>query len=154
MTKSYYKFIDTGTLLKDRKLIIFAESITYCRENGQDYVRYLQLKRLCNDRLINLTGGRETDFGGNFEVIINKITDELNPKEQYMVRAKISNRVTKLYPNIPLMFSYLDKKRVNPAPSGNYDLAFREIKEMPIIIEEKLVAKVKRAGQSEFMSLS
>lgn len=151
---SYYRYIDNKTLLKDRKLIIFAESIRYCREKGEDCIRYSKLKELCDDKLANLTEGKE-DFGGGFEYKIGKITDKLNPKhEQYMIRDKRSNRVTNLYPNIPLMLSYLEKKRVNPDPSMNHTIEVRGIREEPIIIEEKLEAKVRRGGMGEFATIS
>lgn len=141
----YYRYIDSNTLLKDRKLIIFAESIKYCREKEVDRIRYTELKVLCNDKLAHLTEGKETDLGGNFEKLLKEIANPINPKnEQFMNRDHISRKKTYLHPNIPLMLSYLDKNRMNPDPVMNYTTEHRGIKENPIEIRERLEVKVIR----------
>jgi hypothetical protein len=50
-------------LKKHKELIILLESVRYCKTNTTDRIRYAKLKRNSNDRLANLTGGKDVDFG-------------------------------------------------------------------------------------------
>jgi hypothetical protein len=54
---------DIRKLLADRKFIILQEVVKYCKGKNVDKIRYTHLKKLCNDRLSDLTAGHQTDLG-------------------------------------------------------------------------------------------
>jgi hypothetical protein len=67
---------DEDELKEHKELIILLESVRYCKTNSRDRIRYTELKRNSNDKLANLTGGRDVDFGGSFEHYICKFEGE------------------------------------------------------------------------------
>jgi hypothetical protein len=67
---------DEDGLDKHKDLIILLEAVRYCKANSKDRIRYAELKRNSNDKLANLTGGQDVDFGGSFEHYICKFEGE------------------------------------------------------------------------------
>lgn len=151
-----YRAIDRKALLGDSKLIFFGESIRFYHENNEDRIRYNHLKKLCNDKLAQLTKGQRTDFGGNFDAIIKKISNPETPEEKRFITrvpSPISKRHTELLLNIPLMKSYLDKNRVDPYRSTHYTTEHYGLNEKPIVITESLKFKVIRAKRNSISRL-
>jgi hypothetical protein len=101
-----------GELLKDKKLILPLECVKYCTKNETDRVRYTQLKKLCNDKLANLTGGRETDMGGPFEKYIVELESADEPYNRLVERQKISHKKTYIIPNMQTIRDYFAKRNL------------------------------------------
>jgi hypothetical protein len=104
---------DIGKLLYDRRLIILQEVVKYCKEKNVDRIRYTPLKRLCNDRLSDLTNGREIDLGGNFEKFIVDLESNSEPDKSFLKRYKLSTRKSFIIPDIPKIINLLDKRGLN-----------------------------------------
>lgn len=51
----------------DKKLLILQVIYEYYKKNNVSTLRRVQLKDLCNDRLFEMTGGQQDDFGGSFQ---------------------------------------------------------------------------------------
>ena len=94
-------------LKQNKGLIILIELTKYCEDSNAESVRYMELKRLSNDKLNEFTGGYQTDFGGAFEICIKKYE-----KQGYLKRDKKSPRKTFIVPDISKIESLLDKKRL------------------------------------------
>jgi hypothetical protein len=99
-------------LLKDRKLIVLLESIKYCTTNETDRIRYTQLKKLSNDKLADLTSGKETDLGGTFNKFIVEFESIDNPNDRLVERQKISYRETYVIPDLQRIRNYFKKRNL------------------------------------------
>lgn len=66
-----------------------------------DRIRYRKLRQVSNDRLVILTDGEETDFGGNFEVFISRFEKEYEHQIALVKRIKEGKKVTFIIPDIP-----------------------------------------------------
>jgi hypothetical protein len=104
---------DIRKLLDDKRLIILQEAVRYCKEKNIDKIRYSVLKRLCNDRLSDLTDGHETDLGGNFEKYIVDLESNYEPSKSFLKRYKQSTRKSFIIPDIPKIINLLDKRDLN-----------------------------------------
>ena len=87
-------------LVKDRKLIILLECVKYCTKNKIGRIRYGQLKNLSNDKLANLTNGKDTDMGGSFEKYIVEFESSEDPDNRLVERLKIKHKKSYIVPNI------------------------------------------------------
>jgi len=106
--------IDKKALVNDKKLIILQEILRHNdNANAAESMRYSSVRNWCNDRLAELTEGRETDFGGSFENLIKKLEGRDDPDEKFLVRIKKGKKKTYLMPNIPKIIDYLQRKRQN-----------------------------------------
>ena len=99
-------------LLNDKKLIILLESIKYCTKNKIDRIRYGQLKNLSNDKLTNLTQGKDTDMGGSFEKFIAKFESTDDPAKRLVERQKIKHKESYIIPNIQGVRNYFEKRNL------------------------------------------
>jgi hypothetical protein len=104
---------DIRKLLDDKRLIILQEAVKYSKEKNVDKIRYSDLKRLCNDRLSDLTDGRETDLGGNFEKYIVDLESNSEPSKSFLKRYKQSTRKSFIIPDIPKIINLLEKMDLN-----------------------------------------
>lgn len=104
---------DIRKLLDDRRLIILQEAIKYCKEKNVDKIRYSDLKRLCNDRLSDLTDGYQTDFGGSFEKYIIDLESNSEPEKSFLKRYKQKPGKSFILPDIPKIINLLDKRDLN-----------------------------------------
>ena len=95
-------------LKKHKELIILLESVRYCKTNTTDRIQYAKLKRKSNDKLANLTGGKDTDFGGSFEHYICKFEGEYNGFKGVVERIKDKGK-TFIIPDIGKIGSLFDK---------------------------------------------
>lgn len=129
---NYYERLEKKDLLKDRKLLVMGEALNYCEGNNIDCVRYITLKRLCDDKLANITNGQETDLGGNFDAMTRKMYNLANPpNNRFLKRVQISTRNTQFYPNIPLITNYIRKKvKVNVNDDITFDTKHHGIREI------------------------
>ena len=97
-------------LLKDKRLLVLLESFMYCTKNQTAKIRYTQLKKLCNNKLAHLTGGRETDFGGTFEKFILEFECIDNPNYRLVERQKIRHRESYIIPDIQRIRNHFAKR--------------------------------------------
>jgi hypothetical protein len=112
MTKNVKFSNENSILLRDKKLIVLKAAIDYCYNNEEERVRYLRLKYLSNEILSNLTVGKFTDFGGNFEEMI-KVLEGRNGKEAFLKREKHGSRTTFILPEIQKINKLFEKKGLN-----------------------------------------
>ena len=99
---------DEDELKEHKELIILLESVRYCKTNTTDRVQYAKLKRNSNDKLANLTGGRDTDFGGSFDHYICKFEEGYNRFGGLVVRFKDKGK-TFIIPDIEKIGNLFDK---------------------------------------------
>jgi hypothetical protein len=99
-------------LLKDKKLIVLLESIRYCTKNKKDRIRYGQLKYLSNDKLTNLTHGKNTDMGGSFEKYIVEFESTNEPAKRLVERQKIKHKESYIIPNIQAIRNHFSKRNL------------------------------------------
>jgi hypothetical protein len=104
---------DIRKLLDDRKLIILQEAVKYCKGKNVDKIRYAHLKRLCNDRLSDLTAGYQTDFGGSFEKYIIDLESNSKPDKSFLRRHKQKPGKSFIIPDIPKIINLLNRKHLN-----------------------------------------
>jgi hypothetical protein len=90
-------------LKKHKELIIRLEAVRYCKSNTVDRIRYAKLKKNSNDKLANLTGGKDVDFGGSFENHIRRFEGE------GLVERIKDDRRTFIIPDIGKIGSLFDK---------------------------------------------
>jgi hypothetical protein len=119
---TYHKFVERAgsnsihdneeELLKDKKLILPLECVKYCTKNGTDRIRYTQLKKLCNDKLADLTVGQETDMGGSFEKYIVEFESVDEPNNRLVERQKISHKQSYIIPNNQRIRNYFAKRNL------------------------------------------
>lgn len=102
------EYDEDDELKKHKELIILLESVRYCKTNTKDRIRYAELKRNSNDRLANLTGGKDTDFGGSFEHYIRKFEGDYNGFKGLVERLK-DNGKTFIIPDIGKIGRLFDK---------------------------------------------
>jgi hypothetical protein len=102
------EYDEDDELKKHKELIILLESVRYCKTNTKDRIRYTKLKRNSNDRLANLTGGKDTDFGGSFEHYIRKFEGEYDGFKGLVERIKDDSK-TFIIPDIGKIGSLFDK---------------------------------------------
>lgn len=98
-------------LIRDKKLIILAEAVKYCENNDSAKIRYSELKKLCNQRLSELTLGEETDFGGNFEKYILYFEEE--PKPTRLLDRQKGGAKSFILPNIQNIAKLFEKKNIS-----------------------------------------
>jgi hypothetical protein len=108
-------------LLKDKKLIILDEALKYCEKNDVDQIRYSELKKLCNNRLAELTNGYQTDFGGSFDKYIEYLESNEEPTERFLRREKSRPKKTFIILDVPKIVALLGKKGIK---NSNYDESF------------------------------
>ncbi len=111
---NYYEFLERKDLLGELELILFVESMAYCLENQVDYVRYGTLKKHCNEKLNIISDGVRPDFGGTFEHLLKRLaSSEISKDHRYLTRTRsdVTNKDSRIYPNIPLIRTYLQKKQ-------------------------------------------
>jgi hypothetical protein len=101
-----YKFTDAD-LLNDKKLIIMLQAIGYCGEHNTGRIQYSILKRLCNEKLSELTHGKNTDFGGQFEKLLVTMSDAEDINKRFLSRERLSKKKSFIYPDIQKIESYL-----------------------------------------------
>ncbi len=98
-------------LLKDKKLIILAEAVKYCESNDTIRIRYAELKKLCNQKLSELTLGEETDFGGSFEKYILFFEEE--PKPTRLLERQRDRSKSYIIPNIQSIARLFEKRNIS-----------------------------------------
>ena len=98
-------------LIRDKKLIILAEAVKYCENSDSIKIRYSELKSICNQRLAELTLGKEMDFGGSFEKYILYFEEEPKPT-RLIVRQKERSK-TYIIPNIQNIARLFEKKNIS-----------------------------------------
>jgi hypothetical protein len=98
-------------LIRDKKLIMLAEAVKYCESNDTNKIRYSELKKLCNQRLSELTLGVETDFGGNFEKYIVYFEEE--PKPTRLLERQREGSKSYLIPNIQNIARLFERKNIS-----------------------------------------
>jgi hypothetical protein len=94
----YYDGLSDVELEINSWLIVGAELLWYCESHTADYMRYNQLKSRCNEVLASVTQGFRTDFGGNFDTIINS-----DKYEKFWQKDKTTKHQTRIIPNIPAL---------------------------------------------------
>ena len=104
---------DIRKLLADRKLIILQEAVKYCKGKNVDKIRYTHLKKLCNDRLSDLTAGYQTDFGGSFEKYIIDLESNSEPAKSFLNRYKQKPGKSFIIPDISKIINLLNRKHLN-----------------------------------------
>src|SRR5919107_2918154 len=104
---------DIRKLLDDRRLIILQEAVKYCKGKNVNKIRYSDLKRLCNDRLSELTAGYQTDFGGSFEKYIVDLESNSEPNKSFLKRYKEKPGKSFIIPDISKIINLLDKRNLN-----------------------------------------
>jgi hypothetical protein len=87
----YNKFTDAD-LLNDKKLIIMLQAVQYCRAENINKIQYSNLKRLCNEKLSELTHGKTTDFGGQFEKLLIIMCGSEDINKKYLSRERESKK--------------------------------------------------------------
>ena len=110
-----YEGISNKELLRDPTLILMVESTRYCEQNNVKDIKYAELRRLCNNKLAELTNNERSEFGGSFEAYLKRLADpEESPDKRVFtrVRSEVTRKDSKIIPNIPLIKILLDKKRV------------------------------------------
>lgn len=115
-----YKFMDAD-LLNDKKLIIMLQAIQYCREHNIAKIQYSVLKRLCNERLSELTHGKTTDFGGQFEKLVVIMYDMEDINKRFLSRQRLSKKKSFIYPDIQKMESYLLRTQLRLSSRISWD---------------------------------
>jgi hypothetical protein len=115
-----YKFTDAD-LLNDKKLIIMLQAIRYCREPNTVRIQYSILKRLCNKKLSELTHGKITDFGGQFEKLLITMSGKEDINKKFLSRERLSKKKSFIYPDIQKMESYLVRTRLGLSSGISWD---------------------------------
>jgi hypothetical protein len=115
-----YKFTDAD-LLNDKKLIIMLQAIGYCREHNTGGIQYSILKRLCNEKLSELTHGKSTDFGGQFEKLLKTMSGEEDINKRFLSRERRSKKKSFIYPDIPKIESYLVRTHLGLSSRISWD---------------------------------
>jgi hypothetical protein len=158
-----YEGISSKELLQDPKLILMVESIRYCEQNNIKDIKYAELRRLCNNKLAELTNGERTAFGGSFEGYLKKLADpekSLDERVFTRVRSEVTRKDSKIIPNIPLIKTLLDKKRViNSITNMNSVTSTNVTKQVSytariidhVEISEKIELRVIRANCNDFI---
>src|SRR6187200_1518944 len=100
-------------LLKDKKLIILDEALKQFEKNNANQIRYSELKKLCNNRLADLTNGDQTDLGGSFDKFIEYLESNDEPSKRLLRREKKSPKKTFIILDVPKVLSLLGKKGIN-----------------------------------------
>jgi hypothetical protein len=104
---------DIRKLLGDKRLIILQEALKYCKGKNVDKIRYTALKKLCNDRLSDLTDGDQTDFGGSFEKYIIDLESNSEPAKSLLKRYKQKPGKSFIIPDIQKIVNLLNRKHLN-----------------------------------------
>ncbi|MDP9290539.1 MAG: hypothetical protein M3P08_20410 [Thermoproteota archaeon] len=104
---------DEDELKKHKELIILVELVKYCGTIGVDRIRYRKLRRISNDRLAALTGGNETDFGGNFEVYLSNFEKEYHHETELIKRIREGKRITYIVPAVQKIAKLFGKFKLN-----------------------------------------
>jgi hypothetical protein len=104
---------DIGKLLGDKRLIILQEALKYCKGKNVNKIRYTPLKKLCNDKLSDLTDGDQTDFGGSFEKYIIDLESNSEPAKSFLKRYKPKPRKSFIIPDIQKIINHLNRKHLN-----------------------------------------
>ena len=115
-----FKFRDAD-LLNDKKLIIMLQAIRYCREYNTRRIQYSILKRLCNTKLSELTHGKITDFGGQFEKLLVTMSGLEDINKKFLSRERLSKKKSFIYPDIQKMESYLLRTRIGLSSRISWD---------------------------------
>ena len=102
----YNKFTDTD-LLNDKKLIIMLQAIQYCRAENTGRIQYSTLKRLCNEKLSELTHRKTTDLGWQFEKLLITMSSIEDINKKYLSRERQSKKKSFIDPDIQKMEAYL-----------------------------------------------
>src|SRR5918996_4655840 len=115
-----YKFTDAD-LLNDKKLIIMLQAIGYCGEHNTGRIQYSILKRLCNEKLSELTHGKNTDFGGQFEKLLVTMSDAEDINKRFLSRERLSKKKSFIYPDIQKIESYLVRTHIGLSSRISWD---------------------------------
>jgi hypothetical protein len=106
-------FIDKGTLIKNKELIILQRLVEYCDRNKVDRVRYSVLRQDCDSRLNTLTEGYQVVFGGSFDKYITDMeVKSESPDNRLLTRYKQGPKKTFIIPNIPKIKAFLQSKAI------------------------------------------
>jgi hypothetical protein len=108
-------------LLKVKKFIILDEALKQFEKNNANQIRYSELKKLCNNRLADLTNGDQTDFGGSFDKFIEYLESKEEPSKRVLRREKKSPKKTFIILDVPKVLSLLSKKGINNSEDSEND---------------------------------
>lgn len=127
-------FIDKGTLIKNKKLIILQILVEYCDRNKVDRVRYSELRQYCDTKLNTLTEGYQAVFGGSFDKYITDMEAKSEyPDNRLLTRHKQGPKKTFIIPDIPKIKAYFQSK-VIARSFDNMDLTEEQLD--PRLVED------------------
>ena len=106
-------FIDKGTLIKNKELIILQKLVEYCDRNKVDRVRYSALRQYCDTTLNTLTDGYQAVFGGSFDKYITDMEAKSESTDnRLLTRDKQGPKKTFIIPDIPKIKAFLRSKSI------------------------------------------
>jgi len=132
------------------------EAAWYCESRHVNRIRYSELKKRSDEKLNEVTDGKQSEFGGQaFLLIINKYSNSSTPKkDRYLTRVKVKgNNVTWIYPNIPLIREVKRRqaeslkarnKRLRTIDNNDMVHHPRFIFEPPLVISESLARQTSK----------
>jgi hypothetical protein len=134
-------------LKKNKELIILLESVKYCKTNTVDRIRYSKLRTFSNEKLANLTGGNDVDFGSSFEHYIRKFEEEYNDEFRGLVKRIKEKGKSFIIPDVEKIARLFDKFKLRRILEENainpvfveYDDSFSPIFSTDIPKEGKLM---------------
>lgn len=120
----------------DKKLIILHVLLEEYQKTGVTNVRRSRLKDMCNDKLLEESGGSQEIYGGSFERYLKQL-EELRAINIKRVRKTTKVTITTIISDIPRIESPLLNKRMND--TIDMKIASRQIEDSlweEIIVEE------------------
>lgn len=133
--------VELDGTIDDLWLIVCVEAAWYCTSRGVDSIRWLDLKSRCDDALNLLTGGKRTNFGGNYQRILENPRYSKYLEERKYKRSGGSSRETYIYPNLEAIQKEVTNRRLDNINSGRKVLWSRT-KDDKQLCERKLVEHV------------
>jgi hypothetical protein len=121
----------------DKKLIILHVLLEEYQKTGLTNVRRSRLKDMCNDKLLEESGGSQEIYGGSFERYLKQLEElrAINIKRERKTTTKVA--ITTIISDIPRIESLLLNKRMND--TIDMKIASRQIEDSlweEILVEE------------------
>jgi hypothetical protein len=104
----YYDGLSDKDLDQDNWLIVAIELLWYCESHNADHCRYNQLRSRCNEVLNSVTDGHRTEFGGNFDTIINSDKYE----RFWQIDRSTKKNQTRIIPNIQVLHDEIRGRKI------------------------------------------
>ena len=115
MDDRYYYGLNPDRLTHNEYwLIVIIQAASYCELRHVDYIRYSQLKTISDELLRTINKRRLGLGGGSFESILKTCSTR-----RFLRVEKVSQKETRIYPNIPLIKREVEAKKIENLDYNN-----------------------------------